>query len=186
VVILLAIPAVPDTARPKNILQAGGYFYNCDSEVEGKKSLIRKISCTVSSNHNFPSLAIPDTLSFYQVNKNFTGIKNTQIKFGKGLKRYDYYYSPIKSPSGQIPDDRVTGSSCKSGLWIALLNQVYEQLSFYVKKQTKQTQVVQDQTTELRNELNREKNQVDIRFTFKELSLSENKLKVQINISHED
>ena len=185
-VILIALPIQTDSAQAESEFKAGGYLYNYDSDLEGKKSLIRKISCGISAGANFSNFAIPDSISFYQVNKRFTGIKNLQTKYSKASNRFDYYYSPVKGSSQPVPDCRFAGSSCKSGLWIAMLNQVFEQLSFYIKTQTNQTQMVQDQTPEIRNELNREKNQVDIRFTIQELSLSENNLKVQINISHEE
>ena len=184
-IVLVAVPVYQEPKGKDTNCVIDGYLYNYEFEVDGHSHLLRKIGNTISTRQSLPPFPWPDSISFYQVNQRFTGIKNIQQKINPQFNRFEYYYTPSVEVPSTTKESRISGSSCKSGLWIALLNQVFEQLSFFTKGATSQTQAVSDQTLETRNELNREKNQVDLRFSFGAINLSDNHLKVQIKISHE-
>ncbi|MEI6435027.1 MAG: hypothetical protein WCP32_09300 [Bacteroidota bacterium] len=184
-VVLVAVPVPQETKSNDATCIVKSYLYNYEFEVDGRDRLMRKIGSAISTSRTNGSSQLPDSISFYEVNQRFTGIKNIQQKINPRFSKFEYYYfSSIQEPA--ITDEnRIAGSSCKSGLWIAMLNQIFDQLSFFIKTNTTQTGAVNDQTEDTRNELNREKNQIDMRFSFGAINLLDNKLMVQIKISHE-
>ena len=187
VILLVAVPLLSrDTARD-GILKFEGYLYNYEVEVDRHNRLLKKIMATISDQGMNGSEPDPDSLSFYQVNQCFTGVSNWQRRIVPAYDRFEYYYA---SESPENPDqeriEKIQGSSCKTGLWIAFMNQVCEQLGFFIKSNTVNIRSVNDQTQDTRVELNREKTMVTLNFTIAKVDLSDNKLTVQIKISNEN
>lgn len=77
----------------------------------------------------------------------------------------------------------VRGTSCEWGLWLAFTDQVMDALAFYLKKNTVETRTVTDQTTVVNHGLNREMQRLSLRYAVRQVSLSENRLKVLLNIT---
>ena len=185
VIVVVAIPLTVFRSMAGDSLFTDGYLYSYDMSAQTRKSLIRKMACRIHFTGETLTATNPDSLSFYHVNKRFTGIRNLFSKQIPERYRYDYFYSSINIPSSSASRSRMSSSSCKSGLWITFLDQLYEQLAFYMKSHSNQLQLVQDQTTGLRNELNREKMILDMTFTIGTLSIYENNLRVSIDIRHD-
>ncbi len=182
----MVIAAIPlhymDSGRDPTLTH--GYLYQYDAVFGGAMQIIRRVSYTTScESPSHPSIS-PDSVSFYLVNKRFTGIRNLQQKISPETT-FDYYYL---CPGPEQPDSTsgYTGSTCRSGLWIALLDQIWEQLSFYLKNHSAQTRKVQDSSPDQSNELNRETNGLNLQFIIEQIRLSENKLMVKTNITHEN
>ena len=145
--------------------------------------IIRRVSYITSGTLQADQIISPDTVSFYLVNKRFTGIRNLQKKISPEMS-FDYYYLC----PGQSQHDtslKYSGSTCRSGLWIAMLDQIWDQLSLYLKSHSAQTRKVQDYNPALSNELNRETNGLNLKFNIEHISLSDNKLMVKTDRSEE-
>lgn len=161
-----------------------GYLYQYDATFGGAMQIIRRVSYTTTCESPAHPVISPDSVSFYLVNKRFTGIRNLQQKISPAMT-FDYsYLCPDREQP--VSDSAYAGSTCRSGLWIALLDQIWEQLSYYLKKHSAQTRKVQDYSPDLSSELNRETNSLNLKFIIEQIRLSENKLIVKTNITHEN
>lgn len=178
--------AIPTTKQinGKHQVKSEGYLYTYEVEINGKNVLVWKYCHTLSSGQSGNVTWLPDTTIFYQVNNQFKGIRNLRQKLVKNPKMYDYYYSPPEKSGTEVNNNQNT-SSCSAGLWVALLNNIFAQYSFYIKKHTEQTQTVQDQTDKSRKELNREKSAMKLRFKIQQLSLVQNGLMINTSITDE-
>lgn len=183
VIVLCAIP----TSRPpgsNHVVKSEGYLFTYEVEISGKNVLVWKYSLSLSSTQTDKIPWMPDTTVFYQVNNQFKGIRNLRKKLGPGKKVYDLYYSPVEKANPPVNSDNFT-SSGTGGLWVALVNNIFAQYSFFVKKNTDQTQVVQDQSEKTRYELNREKSVMKLRLKFQQLSMVPSGLMINTSISDE-
>ena len=185
-VLLVAVPAKAEPSAGDRILKFEGYLYNHELEVDQHDQYLRKIEAFISGKGSDNSFFHPDSVLFYQINQRFTGIKNLQRQKFPDFTGFEYYYT-CHDTGTRDPDnpDESLGSSCKSGLWIAFLNQVFDQLSYFIRQNIDQAQQVSDQTPDTRISMNREKDMEMLKFSFTDIGLSDNKLLVKIMISHE-
>mgnify|MGYP001468117514 CR=1 FL=1 len=184
-IMLVAAPLFPADISPGRSFEFDGYLYNYEVEVAGHNRMLKKIRSVISGQGPGFLVPDPDSLSVYLVNRHFTGVRSLQSRKFPAYDRFEYYYKSKNGKNIPDPDVKTTGSSCKTGLWIALVNQVFDQLSYFVKAHTTRVQAVNDNTQNTRIELNREKNAVNLKFTIEKIDLTDNTLKVQIKISHE-
>lgn len=161
-----------------------GYQYAFTTDIEGSDKMIWKYQCIIGTNRNKTPIFRTDTVTFYQYNMKFIGVKNLCQKMNSAKKQTDYYYTSV---TGQTADDKSNAyTDCTSGLWIALMNRIFLQTSYFVKKRTNQTQVVRDQTGTGGNELEREKTEYKTSIQIRQIEVKMNGLRIYTNLSHDE
>ena len=162
-----------------------GFLYNYESDFKGKHVLERRIESNIHLSDNVLNDRAGDSLSFYRVNKCFTGIRNGQGSISRFADRYECYYKSCGHNTKAARIKKIPGSDCRNGLWIAILDQVYEQLCLYLKARVNRTREVADQSPDTRKGIIREENSLNMNLRTDAIHLSGNLLIMPITIDHE-
>ncbi len=176
--VLIAAPKL--NKRGPNLLNLSGNLYNYNvGDV-----LVRRIDCTVNPSSTFFPGSFVDSLTFYQYNYNFSNIRNLRNDWGAVTDGFDYFYSG--NIDKNISEKGGKWSSCRYGLWIATLYQIFDALNNYIFRISDQTQTLNEQGNLVRSQLTREKTDLWLKFSIKDIFVRDNSLMVKLSISHEN
>lgn len=178
-ILALALPASTTEHQGDSILSMELFLYNHEFEVDGKQQLLRKYEFTINlwTGNDLYNL---DHLSFYRLNRKATGIECSMPRSLEAYTTSEYYYG--MPGSGKQHDSlQEPGTSTCQGLWIALLSQLLDQVSFCVKEAIRETEKVSDQTQHLTLELNREKEKLFLNWKLNRLIPGDQKLTLDLS-----
>lgn len=176
--VLIAAPKL--NKRGPNLLSISGNLYNYNvGDV-----LVRRIDCTVNPSSGFFPGSFVDSLAFYQYNHSFSNIRNLRNHWGSGSDGFDYFYSG--NTDKNFSSQSGIWSTCRHGLWIATLHQVFDALNNYIFRNSDQTQTLNEHGNQVRSQLTREKTDLWLKFSINDIFISDNSLKVKLSISHEN
>lgn len=180
IIVVVLVPS--DQTGPRR--ETTGCLYNQDIDTKTGKKLISRLSfINLSPGISKPEVQ-PDTVIFYQLNKRFFGVKNLCAQLNPPMAGNDYFYEQ-KEASEQTAGPARDGSACKSGLWVALVNEILDRLSLFLKKNDVESKRVSDAYNGTSSEINREKTGKNLRFHITKILVSNNILTAELTITHE-
>jgi hypothetical protein len=181
-IVWVAIPLSPDQP-PTNGPRSMVLCYANETSTAAGDALMWKTTVALSMQKNPVPVWLPDTTHFYLLNNKFVGVGNLTSRMNRS-SRYDYLYTPLMK---NTVSDTVSppASTCSTGLWIALINSIFQQTTAWVRKSAVQTRLLQEQTNGGRNELNRETTALSFHFEINELRLTSKGLTTNLHLVHE-
>jgi len=160
-------------------------IYYKDSEENGRRKIINKISFDNSLS------AIDKNVNHYEKTTYVTGnnrwISNETYFNNKKIEtdRFKIFYDSSTECMGDTTGFKEFGTSTVDGLWFALVNSVYRQLSAKIKENFLKVKKVGDQYGDKLITLNRESGYFRFSFNLLDAAILDNKLTTKIKVNYQ-
>jgi hypothetical protein len=184
-VLFLGIDSSTVTRTKQIKINSIATIYYKDSEVNGSRKIINKISfdnslLSTDSNKNHIEKTTYVTGNNRWVS-NETFFDNKKIETG----RYKIFYDSSPECIGDTTGFKEFGTSTVDGLWFALVNSVYRQLSAKIKENFLKVKKLGDQYGDKVISLNRETGYFKFSFNLIDVALLDNKLTTKIKVNYQ-